>query len=267
MSAEDHDHSTAPATAGRLAGRRALITGAAVGIGREIGRRFVQEGASVALLDLDDKAVRQLGSELGPSCVATLGADVTDAGAVEAAVASASDALGGLDTVVNNAGIPMVGAVHELDEADWDRVLAVDLKSVYLVGRAAWPRLERAGGGTITNTASVAGISGTPGQAGYAAAKAATIMLTKCMALDGAESGIRVNCVCPGFTSTPMLEQYLEAQEDPHEARRAVTEMHPLGRLGDPLDIADAFVYLTSGEARWVTGVALVVDGGATAGI
>lgn len=262
-----NDSPVGPAGAGRLVGRRALITGAAVGIGRQTARRFVAEGASVALLDLEREAIRELGNELGPSCVATFGADVVDAEAVEAAVASAADALGGLDAVINNAGIPMVGAAHELDEADWDRVLGVDLKGVYLVSRAAWPLLKRSGGGTITNTASVAGISGTPGQAGYAAAKAATIMLTKCMALDGAEGGIRVNCVCPGFTATPMLERYLEAQEDPGEARRAVTEMHPLGRLGDPLDIANAFVYLTSDEARWVTGEALVVDGGITAGI
>jgi NAD(P)-dependent dehydrogenase (short-subunit alcohol dehydrogenase family) len=161
----------------------------------------------------------------------------------------------------------MVGAAHELDEADWDRVLDVDLKSVFLVSRAAWPALLEAGSSSITNTASVAGIAGTPGQAGYAAAKAAVIMLTRCMALDGAGDGIRVNCVCPGFTSTPMLERYLDAQEDPGTAREAVSRMHPLGRLGEPGDIAAGFVYLTSDEARWVSGSALTVDGGITAGI
>jgi NAD(P)-dependent dehydrogenase (short-subunit alcohol dehydrogenase family) len=161
----------------------------------------------------------------------------------------------------------MVGAVHELEEADWDRVLEVDLKSIYLVSRAAWPHLRDAGGGTIANTASVAGIWGTPGQAGYAAAKAGAIMLTKCMALDGAKDGIRVNCVCPGFTATPMLERYLAGQDDPAAARAFAAGLHPLGRLGEPRDLADAFVYLVSDEARWVTGTALTVDGGLTAGI
>ena len=184
---------------GRLAGRRALITGAGVGIGREIANRFIEEGARVALVDRDEQ-VRGLDRELGEQSVAGLVADVTEADAVESTVASAVEALGGLDTVVNNAGIPMVGAVHELGEDDWDRVLDVDLKSVFLVSKAAWPALTAAGASSITNTASVAGISGTPGQAGYAAAKAAVIMLTKCMALDGAGAGIRANCVCPGFT-------------------------------------------------------------------
>lgn len=251
----------------RLAGLRTLITGAGAGIGREIATRFVAEGARVVIVDLDAQATEEIERELGKQCAARVVADVTDAGAVTDCVERASNALGGLDAVVNNAGIPMVGAAHELAEEDWDRVLDVDLKSIYLVSRAAWPLLSRSEAPSITNTASVAGMAGTPGQAGYAAAKAAAIMLTKCMALDGAESGIRVNCVCPGFTLTPMLESYLEAQDDPQEARRAVSDMHPLGRLGEPRDIADGFVYLASDEARWVTGHALAVDGGVTVGI
>jgi NAD(P)-dependent dehydrogenase (short-subunit alcohol dehydrogenase family) len=254
-------------SSGRLAGRHAVITGASAGIGTEIARRFAAEGARVALLDVDAAALEDLGAELGPACAGTRAVDVADAAAVGAAVEWAADALGRIDTVVNNAGIPMVGAVHELDEADWDRVLEVDLKSIYLVSRAAWPHLRDAGGGTIANTASVAGIWGTPGQAGYAAAKAGAIMLTKCMALDGAKDGIRVNCVCPGFTATPMLERYLAGQDDPAAARAFAAGLHPLGRLGEPRDLADAFVYLVSDEARWVTGTALTVDGGLTAGI
>jgi NAD(P)-dependent dehydrogenase (short-subunit alcohol dehydrogenase family) len=254
-------------SSGRLAGRHAVITGASAGIGTEIARRFAAEGARVALLDVDAAALEDLGAELGPACAGTRAVDVADAAAVGAAVEWAADALGRIDTVVNNAGIPMVGAVHELEEADWDRVLEVDLKSIYLVSRAAWPHLRDAGGGTIANTASVAGIWGTPGQAGYAAAKAGAIMLTKCMALDGAKDGIRVNCVCPGFTATPMLERYLAGQDDPAAARAFAAGLHPLGRLGEPRDLADAFVYLVSDEARWVTGTALTVDGGLTAGI
>ncbi len=254
-------------SAGRLEGRRALITGAGAGIGAEIARRFAAERARVVLLDLDAGALDALRSELGDACADVAVADVTDAEAVEAAVAGAQRALGGLDCVVNNAGIPMVGAAHELDEGGWDRVLDVNLKSVYLVSRAAWPRLLAAGGGSIATTASIAGVWGTMGQAAYAAAKAGAIMLTKCMALDGAKDGIRVNCVCPGFTSTPLLERYLAGQEDPEAARAFAAGLHPLGRLGDPRDIADAFVYLSSDEARWVTGSAVTVDGGLTAGI
>jgi NAD(P)-dependent dehydrogenase (short-subunit alcohol dehydrogenase family) len=219
----------------------------------------------VAVLDIDQAAVRRVADELGVELA--LGVDVADDAAVTAAITQMAETLGGLDRVVNNAGIPMVGATHELAEADWDRVLAVNLKSVYLVSRAAWPHLRDAGGGAIASTASVAGMWGTQGQVGYAVAKAGVIMLTRCMALDGARDGIRVNCVSPGFTRTPLLERYLDGQPDPAAAHAAVSARHPLGRLGEPLDIADAFVYLLSDEARWVTGTNLVVDGGLTAGI
>ena len=253
------------ATRGRLAGSRIAVTGAATGIGRAVAQRCVEEGARVAILDIDapagTAAARDVGAELA------LAIDVTDGAAVRSAIAGMVDSLGGLDGVVNNAGIPMVGAAHELAEDDWDRVLAVNLKSIYLVSSAAWPHLRAAGGGSIASTASTAGMWGTEGQAGYAAAKAGAIMLTRCMALDGARDGIRVNCVSPGFTRTPLLERYLEGQPDPAAARDATSARHPLGRLGEPLDLAQAFVYLLSDEAAWVTGSNLVVDGGLTAGI
>lgn len=249
----------------RLADRRVLVTGAASGIGREVAARCVEEGARVALIDLDTGALETLRDELGDPVVGVHAADVTDGAAVGRAVSAAAEALGGLDGVVNNAGIPMVGAVHELAEEDWDRALAVDLKSVYLVSRAAWPHLKE-GGGAIANTASVAGQAGTPGQAAYAAAKAGVIILTKCLALDGAADGIRANAVSPGFVATPMLERYLAEQDDPAAARAGVEAAHPLGRLGAPRDIAGAFVYLLSDDAAWVTGTILAVDGGFTAG-
>jgi NAD(P)-dependent dehydrogenase (short-subunit alcohol dehydrogenase family) len=167
----------------------------------------------------------------------------------------------------------MVGAAHELSEADWDRALAVDLRSVYLVSRAVWPHLRASAAdpehptASITSTASIAGMWATAAQAAYGAAKAGVIMLTKCMALDGARDRIRVNAVAPGFVQTPMLESYLAAQQDPAAARAEVTALLPLGRLGDPSDIAAAFVYLASDEASWVTGTVVPVDGGLTAGI
>ncbi len=257
----------------RLAGQRAVITGAVSGIGRAIAERFVAEGARVALIDLEAEALERARVELGPGAVLGRTADVSKGPDAERAIAAAAEALGGIDALVNNAGIPMVGAVHELSEPDWDRALAVDLKSVYLMSRAAWPHLRSAAAespektASITSTASIAGIWATSAQAAYAAAKAGVIMLTKCMALDGARERIRANAVAPGFVQTPMLERFLAAQEDPESARAGVTVLHPLGRLGDPKDIAEAFVYLAADAARWVTGTTVSVDGGLTAGI
>ena len=144
--------------------------------------------------------------------------------------------------------------------------MATNLKGVYLTAKATWPHLVETRG-SITSTASVVGLWGSQGQAAYCAGKAAVVMLTRCLALDGAAVGVRANCVCPGFVETPMLDRFLEAQADPAAAREAAAGLHPLGRLGSPRDIADAFVYLASDEATWVTGTALVVDGGLTSGI
>jgi NAD(P)-dependent dehydrogenase (short-subunit alcohol dehydrogenase family) len=236
---------------GRLAGKVALVTGGGSGIGAETARRFREEGAAVVTGDLR-------GGDLE--------LDVTARASVDAALQEIVRRHGGLDVVVNNAGVTIVGAAHDLDEADWDRELDTNLKSVYLVSKAAWPLLvER--GGAIVSTASIAGLWAIPADAAYCASKAGVVMLTKCMALDGAKAGIRVNCVCPGFTQTPMIDGYFADQPDPEAARAFAQRLHPLGRLGTPRDIADAFVYLASDEAAWVTGAALVVDGGLTSGI
>jgi len=250
---------------GRLAGKRMVITGAARGIGRAVASRCIAEGARVVVVDLDPGTDGTLARELGAE--AGLVADVTHGAAVANAIAAATETLGGLDGLINNAGIPMAGAVRDLAEDDWDRVLAVNLKSVYLMSRAAWPHFVAGGGGAIVSTGSITGMWGTQGQVGYAAAKAGTIMLTKCLALDGARDGIRANCVSPGFIHTPMLESYLASHADPQAAKAALDARTPLGRLGRPKDLADAFVYLASDEASWVTGTNLVVDGGLTAGI
>lgn len=253
----------------RLEDKVALVTGAGSGIGRETARRFAAEGASVMAADLVVEGAvdtaQLIESEGGRAVGCRI--DVTDAEEIDAALERVEDEFGTLDVVVNNAGVTIVGAAHDIAEDDWDRELAVNLKSVYLVSRAAWPYLKRAGGGSIASTASIAGLWAIPDDAAYCASKAGVVMLTKCMALDGARDGIRANCVCPGFIQTPMIDGYFADQSDPSAAREFATGLHPLGRLGEPLDIAEGFVYLSSDEARWVTGSALVVDGGLTSGI
>jgi NAD(P)-dependent dehydrogenase (short-subunit alcohol dehydrogenase family) len=235
----------------RLAGKRALVTGGGSGIGADIVQRFGEEGASVVAADLEGGDVY---------------CDVRSRESVEACVAQAVSRLGGIGALVLNAGRPVLGAVHEVAEEDWDDGLAVNLKGLYLLSKTAWPHLVESRG-SISITASVVGIWASGGQAAYCASKAAAVMLAKCMALDGAKAGIRAFCDGPASTETPMLERFLAGQPDPDAARVYATGLHPLGRLGRARDIADAFVYLASDEASWVTGTALVVDGGLTAGI
>ena len=192
--------------------------------------------------------------------------NVVDGESIAAAVSAVVGRFGGLDVLVCNAGVTIVGSVCDLSEDQWDRQIDTNVKSVYLCAKAAWPHLVARGGGSILSTASMAGQWAIPADAAYCASKAAVIMLTKCMALDGAKQGIRVNCICPGFTDTPMIHGYFDAQDDPAGARAFAERLHPLGRLGEPVDHANAFVYLASDEASWVTGTALNVDGGITCG-
>ena len=235
----------------RLQGRRALVTGGASGIGKGIVDRFREEGAGVVAVDIAGGDVE---------------ADVRDGTQVAAAVAATVERLGGLDTLVLNAGRAAVGPLWDIDDATWDDAIDVNLTSVHRFLRAAWPHLL-ASRGCVLLTGSVVGLDGSANQAAYCASKAGVVMLAKCIALDGAPFGVRANCVCPGFTETPLLERFLAEQEDPDAVRAYATGLHPLGRLGTSRDVADAFVYLASDEAAWVTGVALPVDGGLLARI
>ncbi len=249
-------------------GKTALVTGAASGIGKETARRFAQKEARVLCADKNGEGAAAAAAEIeeagGEARALTL--DVTDIDAVNAAVEKAV-ADGGLDILVNNAGITIVGSVEDLTPSQWDTELDINVKSIYALSKAVWPHFKEKRSGIILNTASIAGHIGIANDAAYCASKAAVIMLTRCMAADGARDGIRVNCVCPGFIDTPMIEGYFNDQDDPAAARQYATNMHPLGRLGLPGDIANGFLYLASDEAEWVTGTALTIDGGLTAAL
>lgn len=252
--------------ADRLLGKVALVTGAGSGIGEATATRFAEEGAMVVVADVRVDAAERVARTIGGTAIG-IEIDVINRASIKAAIDATVESFGGLDVLVCNAGVTIVGGVTDLSEDEWDKELDTNLKSVFLCTKEAWPHLEARGGGSILSTASMAGQWAIPADAAYCASKAGLIMLTKCMALDGAKQNIRANCICPGFTNTPMIEGYFQDQADPAAARAFAEAMHPLGRLGEPSDHANAFVYLASDEATWVTGTALVVDGGITCGV
>jgi len=249
-----------------LQGKVALVTGAGSGIGRAIARRFAEEGAAVCLADVNDAA----GSS-GTAEIASQGGrarfvrtDVSRAGDCARAVEETIAAYQALDVLVNCAGVIRRATVTELSEADWDLVMDVNAKSVFLMSRAAMPHLTAAGG-CIVNIASGWGLAAGPRAAAYCASKAAVVLLTKAMALDHGAQGIRVNCICPGDTDTPMLRQEANQVGQPEAEFLADAAHRPLRRIGRPEEIAGAALFLASDAARFITGTALVVDGGGLA--
>lgn len=253
---------------GRLAGKVALVTGAASGLGAETARRLAREGAAVMLSDLRIGNGEVVTAEIIASGgrAAFIAHDVTSEDDWTAAVAGTTTVFGRLDILVNNAGI--VGNQLELmthSLADWRRILAVNLDGVFLGMRAVGPVMAGQGGGSIINLSSIMGKVAMPNVTAYAASKGGVLMLTKAAAVEWAPLGIRVNSVHPGFIDTPMVANALHAAENGNEMRSAIMAAHPLGRLGVPREIADAVVFLASDEASFMTGAELVVDGGYTA--
>jgi NAD(P)-dependent dehydrogenase (short-subunit alcohol dehydrogenase family) len=240
---------------GLLDGRRAVVTGGGSGIGRGTCRRFAQEGARVAVLDLEGDAAAAVASEIDGVSFAV---DVRDAEAVKTAVDAAATALGGLDIVFNNAGTGSMARLHEYDPDEFRRVVDVNLLGVWHGMRAAVPHLLEAGGGSIVNTASISGVRPSPGEAPYAAAKAAIAALTQSAALEYGSRGIRVNAVAPGAVRSAMTTPLLGLGD----WEQRWTDRTPLGRVGEPEDIADVVLFLCSDLARYITGQVVVVDGG-----
>lgn len=245
----------------RLSGKTAIVTGGASGFGEGIARRFAAEGASVAIFDLNGEGAAEVARSIGEGATAH-GCDVADATSVNTAVAQARAALGRIDIVVNNAGTshrnrPML----EVDETEFDRVMAVNVKSIFLMTHATLPVMREQGSGCIINIGSTAGIRPRPGLTWYNASKGAVNLMSKSMAVELAPDRIRVNCIAPVAGSTPLLATFM-GQEDTPEARARFIATVPWGRLSEAEDIANAALYLASDEADMVTGSVLEVDGG-----
>lgn len=249
--------------AGLADGKIVLVTGAASGIGKASAALFAQEGAKVMLSDVDEDLGKRVAAEIRAEGGETFfrAADVTDEAQVEALVAATVEAYGGLDAAHNNAGITgAVATVADLSLADWQRTIDVNLTSMFLCMKYQLPVMQKAGRGAIVNTASGAGVIGTPALAAYTASKHGLLGLTKTTAMENARTGIRVNAILPGSIDTPMLQAFMDTSE---EASQLIRSSQPGGRLGTPEEIAQAVVWLCSDRASFVSGASLAVDAAA----
>lgn len=254
----------------RLVGRRAIVTGAGSGIGRAIAARLASEGARVALADVNDESAREVASYIGEAGEAdgdtlVIKTDVTDEDEVEVLVRSVVDEWGGLDVMVNNAGVGVAATAVDTSEEDWQRVIDVGLKGTFLGIKHAAPAMRESGGGSIVNMASVVALVGVRDRAAYSAAKGGILALTRAAAMDHIEEGIRVNCIAPGTVDTPWIDRITAGYDDPQGARARMQARQPNDRLVSPEEIAAVAAYLVSDEAASVVGAAMVVDGGMTA--
>lgn len=242
-----------------------IVTGSTGGIGQAAVRRLARDGWWVLATGLDEsEAGTALEAELG-DMGAFVAADLCAADAPQTLVDAAVERTGRLDAVVNNAGIHMLATLADVDLADFDRIMAVNLRAPVALSRAALPALREAGGGTIVNVASEAGLVAVPGQVAYNVSKAALIMLTKSLAADHARDGIRAVSVCPGTTRTPLVEEAIRSAADPEAHERMLASSRPANRLGRPEEIAEVIAFVLRQEVSYLTGSEVVIDGGYTA--
>lgn len=251
----------------RLKGKTAIITGGGTGIGRAIALAYAREGARVAVLgrrrDYLEEVVKNVsqGGGAGKAIVC----DVTRSEQIRDAVTEIDSAFGPVNVLVNNAGALNVSTVESISEQDWDRVLETNLKGPFLMCRAVLPSMRRGGGGAIVNIGSVLGLVGMKDRAAYCASKGGLTLLTKAMALDHAHDNIRVNCICPAIVETTLVKGLFSDTEDGQKLREARISTLPLGRFGQPQDVAELAVFLASDESSWLTGTAIPLDAGLTA--
>jgi len=251
-----------------LSGKRALITGGASGIGRATAKLFARQGAEICIADIDTTAGQLVADEIiadGGRAIFVL-CDVTNAVDCQTAVQQMVADFGGIDILFNNAGIIRRASVVDTSEEEWDQVMDVNVKSIFLFGKFAIPYMVEAGGGAVVNVSSGWGLVGGRQAASYCASKGAVVLLTKAMALDHGGDNIRVNCICPGDTDTPMLRHEAQQLGESEESFLVEAADRPLKRIGKPEDIAHAALYLVSDSAAFVTGTTLIVDGGGLAG-
>lgn len=255
----------------RFEGKTAVVTGAATGIGEAVALAFGREGANVVVVDVNqDEAEGTLAAITagGGTGIAVI-ADVSKASDCEKIASEAVSAFGRIDYLVASAGIQTYGTVVDTDEDTWDRTLSVNLKGIYLAAKYCVPEMIKGGGGAIVNVASVQGLMSQPNVAAYAASKGAVIAMTRTMALDHAKDNIRVNSLCPGSIDTPLL-RFAADMISPDDPAGAIVEwgkLHPLGRVGQPSEMAEVVLFLVSDAASFMTGAAVVADGGLTIGL
>lgn len=245
----------------RLKNKIAVITGAGTGIGRAIALAFAHEGAKIALVGRRKELLQAVAEEAGGSPLVRAG-DVSQQRDIDRILAETAAHFGGVNVLVNNAGILHIGTAEEITEQQWDETFNINVRGLWLLSRSVLPHMREAGGGCIINVASVLGINGARKRAAYAPSKGAVVLLTKCMAVDYGHENIRVNALCPSFVETDLTADVIRKASDPNAVRTERISVHPIGRLGQPKDMAGLAVFLASDESSWMTGAALPVDGG-----
>jgi NAD(P)-dependent dehydrogenase (short-subunit alcohol dehydrogenase family) len=245
----------------RLQGKIAIITGAGSGIGRACALALAREGAKVALVGRRKTLLEEVAHQIGDSAL-VVAADVSKKDDIDRIVEQTVARFGGPNVLLNNAGVLHIGTAEQITEEQWDETFRINVRGLWLLSRAVLRPMRKAGGGSIINVASVLGINGARNRASYAPSKGAVVLLTKCMAIDHGHEHIRVNAICPAFVETGLTAAVISQAPDPASVRAERISVHPIGRLGQPEDIAGLAVYLGSDESSWVTGSVFPVDGG-----